>query len=120
MYKQPETAVQTNRVISYYLMLGRGTHQEVGLSLASRALVEVMRRNFSLSGVKISDCAETDVMSGLTINQFSKVSGYKVNWNKSEALPLTAFCINCSAYCLYTSICGARRNFIVQYRVNKI
>lgn len=79
LYKQPEATVQTNGVVPSYFRLRRGKRQGSGLSPALYAKhLEQLAKDW---------CSILD-----TINTFSKLSAYKFNWNKWEALPLTAYC----------------------------
>lgn len=115
LYKNPVAAVQTNGMISSYFSLERGTRQGSSLSpalfnLALEPMAQAIRRNPRLSGVQIGKtlhklvlyaddilCFITDPETSVPcllniINTFSKLSGYKINCNKSEALPLTSYC----------------------------
>lgn len=115
LYKDPEAAVQTNGLISSYFTLGRGTRQGSALSpglfcLALEPLAVAIRKNAYIQGIKINDCTNklmlyaddilwiaSDPVRSVpalldNIESFSKLSGYKVNWSKSEALPLTSYC----------------------------
>lgn len=115
LYKHPEAAVQTNGLVSDYFMLGRGTRQGSPLSpllfcLAIEPLAAAIRGATDFPGVTaggmvhklllyaddilllVSDPSRSVPCLLGTIDLFSKFSGYKVNWSKSEALPLTAYC----------------------------
>lgn len=107
--------MQTNRVVSSYFRLGRATCQGSGLSpalycLTLKPLAEAIRRDSSFPGIKLGEsvqnlalyaddklCFVTDSVTSIPalldiINNFPKLSGYRVTWNKSEALPLAAYC----------------------------
>ena len=115
LYKQPVAAIQTNGLISPYFKLGRGTRQGCPLSpamfcLAIEPLAVAVRQNPNFPGVAAGGSAQklmlfaddillfvTDPANSIpallsTIHSFSRFSGYKINWSKSEALSLTAFC----------------------------
>lgn len=107
--------MQTNGVISSYFKLGRGTRQGSPLSpllfcLALEPLAAAIRRDPHFPGVTVGGSVQklmlyaddillfatrpnTSLPALLkTINTFSRFSGYRVNWSKSEALPLTSYC----------------------------
>ena len=115
LYNLPEAAVQTNGVISPYFQLGRGTRQGSPLSpllfcLALEPLAAAIRKDSNFPGIKsegstqklmlyaddillfVSDPAKAIPSLLNTITTFSGFSGYRVNWPKSEALPLTQYC----------------------------
>lgn len=115
LYKHPEAAVQTNGLISEYFALGRGTRQGSPLSpllfcLAIEPLAAAIRGETDFPGVLaggvvhklmlyaddillfVSDPGRSVPSLLRIIDSFSKFSGYRVNWSKSEALPLTAYC----------------------------
>ena len=115
LYKQPEAAVQTNGLISDYFTLGRGTRQGSPLSpllfcLAIEPLAAAIREASDFPGVTaggkvhklllyaddilllVSDPNRSVPCFLGIIKSFSNFSGYRVNWSKSEALPLTAYC----------------------------
>ncbi len=114
LYNQPEAAVQTNGYISSYFELGRGTRQGSPLSpllfcLVMEPLAAAIRADVNFPGVACNNSVHklmlyaddilllvsdplTSVPSLLnTTNSFSKFSGFKINWDKSEALPLTQY-----------------------------
>lgn len=115
LYYQPEASVQTNGYISPFFRLGRGTRQGSPLSpllffIALEPLAAEIRQDENFCGIDFAGSVhklmlyvddillfvsdpQVSVPSLLNIiNSFSKFSGYKVNWAKSEALPLTKFC----------------------------
>lgn len=115
LYKHPMAAVQTNGLVSDYFALGRGTRQGSPISpllfcLAIEPLAATIRRAADFPGVMaggfrhklmlyaddillfVSDPGRSIPCLLRTIKLFSKFSGYRVNWAKSEALPLTAYC----------------------------
>ncbi|KAA8577602.1 hypothetical protein FQN60_016834, partial [Etheostoma spectabile] len=114
LYKDPQAAVRTNGLISSYFTLGRGTRQGSALSpglfcLALEPLATAIRENQRIRGVKINESTHkllmyaddilwlaSDPVRSVpallgVIESFSKISGYRVNWSKSEALPLTSW-----------------------------
>ena len=111
LYKSPAARVLVNGSVSDAFPLCRGTRQGCPLSpllfaLTLEPLAEVIRTHQGLSGVKLGDIEyrislyADDILLFITnpensiptliliINQFGQISGYKVNYNKSEALPL--------------------------------
>ena len=78
--------------------------------LALENLAAAIRKNLNIQGVKINESTHkfllyaddilwlaSDLARSVpslldVIKSFSKISGYKVNWSKSQALPLTSCC----------------------------
>lgn len=111
LYRNPLSAVLTNGLCSPYFNVFRGTRQGCPLSpllfaLAVEPLAEAVRKNSNIGGLKIANKEhkitlyaddilivmtdpETSIPSLIeTINAFSSFSGYKINFTKSEAMPL--------------------------------
>lgn len=111
----PQAAVQTNNCISDYFEVKRGTRQGSPLSsslfcLAIKPLATAIRMENDFPGVQLAGVDHKlmlyadDILLFVSepdrslpslfriIQSFSHVSGYRVNWSKSEALPLTAYC----------------------------
>lgn len=115
VYKTPAAAVMTNGLISTYFRLHRGTRQGDPASpaifaLALEPLAAAIRSEASFVGITIGQVTHKIMMYAddiLTfvkqpqisiptllslIDSFSRLSGYKINWSKCEALALTSYC----------------------------
>uniref|UniRef100_A0A3B3I4T3 Reverse transcriptase domain-containing protein n=1 Tax=Oryzias latipes TaxID=8090 RepID=A0A3B3I4T3_ORYLA len=112
LYHNPNASVRTNKQTSNRFFLGRGTRQGCPLSPSLFAifiepLAAAIRQNESIKGIKtkhshhkISLYAD-DILLFLSnihsvnetatiINEFSSISDYSINWNKSVLLPLNS------------------------------
>ena len=113
MYLDPSATVLTNGIMSPQIRLNRGVRQGSPLSpLIFAIFLEplALRANSTIQGVQagqeehklllyaddlllISSNPESSVPEICSvINLFSEVSGYTVNWSKSEAMPLSQLC----------------------------
>ena len=115
LYTNPKASVTTNSIISQSFELQRGTRQGCPLSpllfaLALEPLAAAIRRDPDFPGIQVGNSCHklmlyaddalvliTEPERSLpalfkTIKLFSKLSGYKVKWAKSEALSLTPYC----------------------------
>lgn len=114
LYTNPRASVATNGLISQSFELRRGTRQGCPMSpllfaLALEPLAATIRRDPDFPCIQVGSCTHKlmlyadDTLVFITkpersipslfkiIERFSKLSGYKVNWDKSEArLLLTA------------------------------
>lgn len=115
IYADPRAAVSTNGLVSPFFKLQRGTKQGDPLSpllftLFLEPLAAAIRHNENIKGV-VQDSEEhkmflyaddilllirdpsTSVPEVLsTIEHFSRLSGYLINWQKSEAMPVSKNC----------------------------
>uniref|UniRef100_A0A667XLN8 Reverse transcriptase domain-containing protein n=1 Tax=Myripristis murdjan TaxID=586833 RepID=A0A667XLN8_9TELE len=125
LYHKPRACVKTNGIISAPFELSRSTRQGCPVSpiifiLALEPLACAIRANQQISGIdaygydfKLNIYAD-DILLTLskpeaslphlfkTIHTFGKLSGYRVNWNKSEATPLN--CMTFPAHLAATPI----------------
>lgn len=115
MYTDPMATVLTNGVVSSSFSLSRGTRQGSPLSpqifaLFLEPLALALRENKNITGVQmgqkehklflyaddillVSKNPERAVPEiNKTIDSFSEISGYTINWMKSEAMPLSKLC----------------------------
>lgn len=115
IYKNPKAAVITNGVISPPFDLTRATRQGCALSpllfnIVLEPLVIAIRANAAIRGVEgggkehklllyadnilklIKDPLNSIPHLMNTIQSYSKLSGYKINWTKSEAMPISGLC----------------------------
>lgn len=115
LYSDPKAAVTTNGVISSFFNLSRGTRQGCPLSpllftIVLEPLAIAIRANLSIKGVdgggsehKLMLYADdilfltSDPQNSLPvlmhiISEYSQLSGYKINWTKSEAMPISKHC----------------------------
>ncbi len=111
LYHQPKAAVVTNKMVSQYFSLSRGTRQGCPLSpllfiLAIEPLSSVLRSSQSISGIKrrgveykVSLYADdlllyiTDPLSCISevvkiLKEYGYFSGYKLNFSKSICFPI--------------------------------
>ena len=110
LYTSPLAAVRTNNNVSTYFELQRGTRQGCPLSpllfaVAMEPLTLALRQNIDIKGIqraglehKVSLYADmllymSQPLSGLPklmtlLTEFGKISGYKVNIQKSELMPI--------------------------------
>lgn len=114
-YNEPKAAVITRGLMSPFFRLSRGTRQGCSLSpllliIFLEILAVSIRKNTGVKGVECGGqehklllfadeilAVVTDPKTSLlylmeTIQSTLKLSGYTVNWNKSEAMPLTPLC----------------------------
>ncbi len=111
LYHQPKAAVVTNKMVSQYFSLSRGTRQGCPLSpllfiLSIEPLSSVLRSSQSISGIKrrgveykVSLYADdlllyiTDPLSCISevvkiLEEYGYFSGYKLNFSKSICFPI--------------------------------
>lgn len=112
LYNSPKASVITNGVISSFFGLKRATRQGCPLSpllfnMSLEPLAVIIRGNSSIWGVEgggkqhklllyaddilvlLKDPSHSTPHLMNTIQSYSKVSGYKINWSKSEAMPIS-------------------------------
>jgi len=117
LYKNPRAAVMTNGMTSSFFTVSRGTRQGCPLSpllftIVLEPLAIMIRANSNIMGVRgVEEGIEhklmlyaddilllsRDPLKSLpplmsTIQLYSNVSGYKINWDKSEAMPISRTC----------------------------
>ncbi len=115
LYRSPKAAVFTNGDISNSFTLAHGTRQGCPLSplifaLALEPLASAIRNHANIKGIisggeehklllyaddilLLSSSPGNTVPHMLSmIGSFSCISGYKINWLKSEAMPLSKIC----------------------------
>lgn len=115
MYTDPMATVLTNGIVSPSFRLSRGTRQGSPLSphifaLFLEPLALALRANENIVGIKAGQeehklflyaddilvvssnpqRAAAEIIS--VIDTFSEISGYTINWTKSEAMPLSKVC----------------------------
>uniref|UniRef100_A0A3B4X6N3 Reverse transcriptase domain-containing protein n=1 Tax=Seriola lalandi dorsalis TaxID=1841481 RepID=A0A3B4X6N3_SERLL len=112
LYDKPRARVSTNGIISNSFAVGRGTRQGCPLSplifaLILEPLAQRIREDPNIMGIPIGKSTHKialyadDILLFLSnpdislktllslIDDFSSFSGYKINWSKSELLPLS-------------------------------
>lgn len=111
LYKNPTARILTNQTLSTQFKLSRGTRQGCALSpllfaLALEPLAQTIRTHMDIHGYDTTYTSNTislyadDILLYITkpltslpailsvIDKFSTFAGYKINWGKSEILPI--------------------------------
>ena len=115
LYAQPKAAVITNGIISPFFRLGRGTPQGCPLSpllfiMVLEPLATIIRMDEKIKGINgggkqhkllmyaddilwlAREPQESLPVIMEVIQRYSDMSGYKINWSKSEAMPISKIC----------------------------
>ena len=115
LYSNPRAAVLTNGVISNFFGLSRGTRQGCSLSpllftIVLEPLAIAIRSEIKIKGVQaggrehklfmyaddilavVAEPADSLPVLLECIDSYSLLSGYKINWHKSEGMPISNAC----------------------------